>query len=182
MATNVTTDTIEFLSNNLKVSEQYLEDNLARIKRFNEETLPHKRETIAAMNVKKAENGKTLLVYDREPIDPDTAEQVIGLKKKIEAYKVVIDKLEGKDINFNTQYTTDDYLKFFESKEKTSSIRLHHAKSRLVKKKNKLEENKKKNPKKYGSRPEIPDINKEIINEERKLEHWRKAKSIVESM
>ena len=181
MATNVTTDTELFLKNQLAVTEKHLEDNLMYIKRYNEETIPAKKIKIEEMNKKKLEKGKPLLEFNYKPIDPNTAEEVVGLRKKIEAYNTAIDLVHyGSYITINKgEFTLNDYIKFFESKEKTSTIRISCAEKRLEKNRKKLAENKKKNPKKYGSRPDLPEINKEIINEQRKLEHWQKVLKLL---
>lgn len=70
---------------------------------------------------------------------------------------------------------TTNHIEFMEKELKNAQIHLFHAKQRLENAKVKLAEKKKLNPKKYAERPDLPDVNPEIINLERKISHYEYA-------
>ena len=172
MATNVTSNSVEFFSNILKSKEDSLEQALKRIEKYNTETIPYKA------SLKKP---KIL-----EPMDPDKVEEVIGLRRQIDAYRFIINGLNNSDNIINPKESMADliaYLGIINKRRKTEEIRLFHAKERLRKKIEHIKEVKKKKPEKYGNvldKLSNENGNSEIKNNKMKIFHYNVAVDILE--
>ena len=161
MATNPTKNTVEFLTQRLEREERYLDECIARITKYNTETIPAKA---------KAKKPKIL-----EPIDIDTNTEVLGLRKAIKSYNYAISCVNGDIISVPED--SEALIQYMEKHVKNMQIHLDCAKNRLEKAKAKREKNMKQNPKKYSKRKPIPDVNSEIINDSIILGHYETAVS-----
>ena len=88
MATNVTTDHIKYMEQQVKDKQIHLEKAIQRMTRFNEVTLPAKK------NNPKNKNKKN--IQDREPIDIESKPEVINLRRVIAHYEYAIEAMKEK--------------------------------------------------------------------------------------
>ena len=88
MATNVTTDHIKYMEQQLKDKQIHLEKAIQRMTRFNEVTLPAKK------NNPKNKNKKH--IQEREPIDIESKPEVINLRRAIAHYEYAIEAMKEK--------------------------------------------------------------------------------------
>ena len=88
MATNVTTDHIKYMEQQLKNKQIHLEKAIQRMTRFNEVTLPAKKNNPRNKNKKH--------IQDREPIDIESKPEVINLRRAIAHYEYAIEAMKEK--------------------------------------------------------------------------------------
>lgn len=88
MATNVTTDHIKYMEQQLKNKQIHLEKAIQRMTRFNEVTLPAKK------NNPKNKNKKH--IQEREPIDIESKPEIINLRRAIAHYEYAIEAMKEK--------------------------------------------------------------------------------------
>lgn len=88
MATNVTTDHIKYMEQQLKDKQIHLEKAIQRMTRFNEVTLPAKKNNPRNKNKKH--------IQEREPIDIESKPEVINLRRAIAHYEYAIEAMKEK--------------------------------------------------------------------------------------
>ena len=88
MATNVTTDHIKYMEQQLKNKQIHLEKAIQRMTRFNEVTLPAKKNNPRNKNKKH--------IQEREPIDIESKPEVINLRRAIAHYEYAIEAMKEK--------------------------------------------------------------------------------------
>lgn len=194
MATNVTTDTIKFLNQKMIVKRIELDKRIETIRHYNEEVVPLKNknaiETLESRKAKRAARPEKYVnkaplpevarVY--EPVDFEQSD-AIGLIKAMEAYQYAIYCITRTNKpEMSGRFTINDYLAYFNKTLKTWELRAFHAKKRLDKNRIKLAKNKQLNPKKYAKRPDLPEVNAEIINAQRCVDHYKKAIEAIEKL
>lgn len=107
MATNVTTDHIKYMEQQLKDKQIHLEKAIQRMTRFNEVTLPAKK------NNPKNKNKKH--IQEREPIDIESKPEVVNLRRAIAHYEYAIEAIKEKQAR-------EALGKFYESTAKDIGI------------------------------------------------------------
>lgn len=88
MATNVTTDHIKYMEQQLKDKQIHLEKAIQRMTRFNEITLPAKKNNPRNKNKKH--------IQEREPIDIESKPEIINLRRAIAHYEYAIEAMKEK--------------------------------------------------------------------------------------
>ncbi len=177
MATNVTYNSIDFFNNILNRKMKSYNDALNRIDHYNTITIPYKA------SLKKP---KYL-----EPISADKNPEIIGLKKQIKSYRIIIYllciKISSYNKNYSIEFNKEDLdiaTGYISKAKKQEEIRLYHAEKRLHKKIEKIKAIKEKKPKKYGdilSKLELEkeNGNPEMNNCKMKIYHYNEALKVL---
>lgn len=173
MATNVTNNSIDFFNNILNRKIKSYNDAFNRIDYYNTIIIPYKA------SLKKP---KYL-----EPISIDENPEIVGLKKQINSYNIIIYLLSIKISSYTKSYSIDFNkedlniaLGYISRAKKQEEIRLYYAEKRLYNKIEKIKAVKAKKPKKYGdilSKLELEkeNGNPEMNNCKMKISHYDKA-------
>jgi hypothetical protein len=103
MATNVTTDHIKYMEQQLKDKQIHLEKAIQRMTRFNEVTLPAKKNNPRNKNKKH--------IQDREPIDIESKPEVINLRRAIAHYEYAIEAMKEKQFKESIDELTETIAK-----------------------------------------------------------------------
>lgn len=86
MATNVTTDAVEYMEQQLRSKQIHLEKAIKRMTNYNEVKLP-----------KKKANPKNKNWQNKEPIDIESKPEVVNLRRAIAHYELAIEAIKEKE-------------------------------------------------------------------------------------